>query len=249
MCKFPYLCYNNSMVMASFLTSKIKKAFTLAEVLITLVIIGVIAALTIPNVVNNYSKQETVSRLKKAYSTLMQTTARAVVDHGSVDNWELGVAGSADDTLTFFNTYMAPYLSLAEKAQKLSSTSWNKTYYYLNNSEHQYGNWVRTYLADGSSLTMMINTSNDIQKWFKVHVDINGDKKPNKFGRDIFIFWYFIRYDHIEYQGTFQPCGIVFSRNANLSDGDGNCHKNQSGDRCSSVIIKDSWQIKDDYPW
>jgi len=230
---------------------KSKYAFTLAEVLITLVVIGVIAALTIPNVVNNYSKQETVSKLKKAYSTLMQTTARAVVDHGNFEAWELGTAGNADHALTFFNKYMAPYLSLAEEAQKLSSSSWNKNYFYLNNSEHQFGtNAIRTYLADGSSLTMLIEASSDTQKWFKVIVDINGDKKPNKNGRDIFYFFYFIRYNYPEYEGTFQPAGVVYSRTYNLADGDtANCNKNQSGARCAAIIIRDSWQIKDDYPW
>ena len=46
------------------------RGFTLAEVLITLVIIGVIASMTIPTLMNKTNKQEYVSRLKKAYSTL-----------------------------------------------------------------------------------------------------------------------------------------------------------------------------------
>ncbi len=47
---------------------KLKKAFTLAEVLITLGIIGVVAAMTLPTVVTNYKKAKTLSVLKKAYS-------------------------------------------------------------------------------------------------------------------------------------------------------------------------------------
>lgn len=49
-----------------------KKAFTLSEVLITLGIIGVVAALTIPSVVNNYKKQQFRTGLKKEYSVLLQ---------------------------------------------------------------------------------------------------------------------------------------------------------------------------------
>jgi len=49
-----------------------KKAFTLAEALVTLVIIGVIAALTIPAILVNTEQHEYKSALKKALSALNQ---------------------------------------------------------------------------------------------------------------------------------------------------------------------------------
>lgn len=49
-----------------------KKGFTLAEVLITLVIIGVIAAMTIPTLMNSTNNQEFRVGLKKAISALNQ---------------------------------------------------------------------------------------------------------------------------------------------------------------------------------
>ena len=49
-----------------------KKAFTLAEVLITLGIIGVVAAITIPGLITKYQKLVTVVKLKKVYSQLNQ---------------------------------------------------------------------------------------------------------------------------------------------------------------------------------
>lgn len=49
-----------------------KKAFTLAEVLITIGIIGVIAALTIPALINKTNKKELETAFKKQYSTLQQ---------------------------------------------------------------------------------------------------------------------------------------------------------------------------------
>ena len=51
---------------------KTKFGFTLAEVLITLGIIGVVAALTLPSLVTNYQKQVTVNKLKKFYNGLEQ---------------------------------------------------------------------------------------------------------------------------------------------------------------------------------
>ena len=58
-------------------------AFTLAEVLITLVIIGVIAAITVPVLSANYKSQETVSRLKKAFSTIQQSTYKIALAEGA----------------------------------------------------------------------------------------------------------------------------------------------------------------------
>ena len=79
------MALNNCLLMVServfFKTHKLK-AFTLAEVLITLVIIGVIAAMTIPTLMNNTNNQELVSRLKKTYSELSQATNRIIADEG-----------------------------------------------------------------------------------------------------------------------------------------------------------------------
>lgn len=46
-----------------------KKGFTLAEVLITLGVIGIVAALTIPSLISNHNKSVTAARLSKAYNS------------------------------------------------------------------------------------------------------------------------------------------------------------------------------------
>lgn len=51
---------------------KLKLGFTLAEVLITLGIIGIVAAITIPNLITNYQKHVTVTKLQRAISVLNQ---------------------------------------------------------------------------------------------------------------------------------------------------------------------------------
>lgn len=47
--------------------------FTLAEVLITLAIIGIVVSLTLPSIINKYQKQESCIRLKRAYNLLNQS--------------------------------------------------------------------------------------------------------------------------------------------------------------------------------
>ena len=56
-----------------------KKAFTLAEVLITLGIIGVVAAMTLPTLVGEYQKKQTATQLKKFYSIMQQAITRAII--------------------------------------------------------------------------------------------------------------------------------------------------------------------------
>ena len=87
-----------------------KNGFTLAEVLITLVIIGVIAAMTIPTLMNNTNKQEYVSKLKKAYSTMAQATNKIIADEG---NPRADIGGWATSPEAVYNLYRK-YLNKAK---------------------------------------------------------------------------------------------------------------------------------------
>ncbi|MBR6163628.1 prepilin-type N-terminal cleavage/methylation domain-containing protein [bacterium] len=215
-------------------------AFTLAEVLITLVIIGVIAAITVPTLITKYQKEQTVTRLKKVYSTLSQTTARAIADNGPIETWEIGLPNNSNDAISFINKYIAPYINII-KAPKDISEGWDSIFYLLNGNEASYGEGdVRFYISDGTSVTSYIyKNSNSTVIRLDMYIDINGDKKPNKVGRDIFFFIYDLK------QGIFSPINPSSSRNDILS----NCNKQKSGTYCATLIMKDSWQIKDDYPW
>ncbi len=79
-----------------------RKGFTMAEVLITLAIIGVVAALTIPNVIKNYQKQALVSALKVDYKELndgfrMMMANDGVSDFGDTELMR-NVASKGSDT-------------------------------------------------------------------------------------------------------------------------------------------------------
>ena len=63
-----------------------KTAFTLAEVLITLGIIGIVAALTLPTMINNTQGKELQSQLLKAYSVLQAAINKMNYDEGQVVN-------------------------------------------------------------------------------------------------------------------------------------------------------------------
>lgn len=70
-----------------------QKAFTLAEVLITLAIIGVVAAVTMPTLIQQYKERETVARVNQFYSMFSQAYQMAILEHGTFDQWGLKAWG------------------------------------------------------------------------------------------------------------------------------------------------------------
>lgn len=63
------------------------EAFTLAEVLITLGIIGVVCALTIPSLIQKHRERAQIVKLKKVYSILNTAFNTAIAEHGDINTW------------------------------------------------------------------------------------------------------------------------------------------------------------------
>lgn len=177
-------------------------AFTLAEVLITLAIIGVVAAITIPILLKSQSEVETVARLKKAYSTLANAYEMAAKEDGTPDNWGLQDTPTPEmfDKLTPF---MKVNKSCLDGASGCFKTG--ETYKYLGSSAGYFGvpdDWAlpKLKLADGTLLLGGAIESKNCSADYgdsmplknvcaRYWVDINGDKKPNQIGKDFFMFW------------------------------------------------------------
>jgi len=98
-----------------------KFAFTLAEVLIVIGIIGVIATITIPPLVQKQQEQQTVVALKKAYSTLSNAYTLAVQENGTPENWGLGAGGSISPTIL---NNLKPYLRVDKDCTDGSQGCW-----------------------------------------------------------------------------------------------------------------------------
>lgn len=134
-----------------------KKGFTLAEVLITLVIIGVIAAMTIPTLINSTGDQEYKTGLKKAFATLNQiVSVNAVV--GDYTPSDLTGATLTDLLTDKLATVGAP--STIPAISDCTGVTVNTTA----------TNWI--YTSDG--FRYFVNGDG------KIVVDTNGDKGPNR---------------------------------------------------------------------
>ncbi len=92
---------------------KRKIAFTLAEVLITLGIIGIVAAMTLPTLIQNYKNHVVETRLQKFYSTINQAVKMAEVEYGDKKIWYEDISGALQQK-EWFNKYLAPYIKIVK---------------------------------------------------------------------------------------------------------------------------------------
>ena len=87
-------------------------AFTLAEVLITLGIIGVVAAMTLPTIVTKYKRQTAENKLKKFYSVMNQAVQMSIAEHGEIpiDNQNRESANNSDYITMWYKEYITKYI-------------------------------------------------------------------------------------------------------------------------------------------
>lgn len=155
--------------------------FTLAEVLVTLGVIGVVAALILPNLIENHREKVVVTQLKEFYSIFQQALLLSKNDNGEYY--------SENNSLAFYN-YIKPYLKIQKDCgpnQGCFADTMVKT---LNGADwvniNSYRNYQKLILSSGALL--QIYNGADWKDKAEIRVDINGFKKPNVLGRDIFYF-------------------------------------------------------------
>ena len=249
-------------------------AFTLAETLITLGIIGIVAAMTIPNLITSANQKATVSRLIEAQSILNQAVKSYTADSDE--------EGSADfdtslEPKEFAEKYFKPYLKVARVCTKMEDGCWKTGNFY------GYYDLAGNKVTDVAPYSLVLNNGMIIgfskifgTKLYAIVVDVDGHSNRNVMGRDVHSFYPYNRdnlcsYDFEKwknlknglYPGGFDNCGaphLAYSREELL---EGKvlrpCNKNKAnvggggrtgvGSACAAVIFKDGWKISKDYPW
>ncbi len=212
-----------------------QKTFTLAEVLITLVVIGIIAAITVPMIMANHRKTETASRLKKFYSTLSNAVKLAETEMGlPLSEW-----------LSGNNNLVLKYLNVTEIDPEEDYNA-GQYIYYDGGMGPNFAPSSAYILADGS--VMGFDTVDTI------YFDVNGDKKPNMPGRDIFFFSF--ADDKVYPDLIF---GLWTDSGCDTPEGYSNCPRSFSREVyldycknqkfCTGLVMSDGWEFKDDYPY
>lgn len=193
-----------------------KSAFTLAEVLITLGIIGVVAAMTLPVLTKKYQKMVLKNQYKKVYSTLSQAYSKAVFDVGGETGCVHVYEGKANSTNTVSECQalgnelrknlkfikVCQGNALADKCiPPASYKSYTEVYkeFHPDMSDDAVGTLDRNCPYNKSQINnrntvyvfndgTIIIASNDRNDYapFAFLVDVNGQKGPNKWGYDLF---------------------------------------------------------------
>ena len=209
---------------------KNKKAFTLAEVLIALIIIGVVTVITIPTVMNNTNKQETVSKLRKAYAALSLATNMIIAENGSPKgdgSWLTHI----DDTYNIYKKYLNNAKECGNTQNCISEINYKRL---KSDTGWNFGTSYRKLILTDGTYVMFnaMNASCTGSDWcgnnfrcLQILVDINGAKKPNKAGRDLFGF--ILREDGLYPEG----CGS----NSQQSD----CSNLNGGVGCSCKVLQE----------
>ena len=226
-------------------------AFTLAEVLITLGIIGVVAAITMPSLITNIQNKGYAEKLKKSYSLISQTTNLVSEDMGTEPKYWVYSHYTDGDEHDSLNRNILDAYKKHLQVVKEYTTHYNEyghseenkalSYRYLNGEANAVDFYSRgeifcvTYvfkLADGTTMGLTFSNNKGggvlwglIEKGIRIAfiVDVNGPAKPNQIGRDI--FWFALYND-----GKILPYDI---------NDTSECTKDGKGYSCAARIINE----------
>ena len=214
--------------------------FTLAEVLITLGIIGIIAALTIPGLIAGWQKKVVVNKLKHSYSVLSNAFLQASQVHGDPTEWDWGDNNSLENCKRMVHTYVSPYIDIIE--------------------ESYYGNYVVIRIKNGTTFMFVLDGCTNPDACdpitissLRIIISSNGliagmsDNRRDYSHKDFVLNFY-----KSKNKLTFFRGGAA--RSVLINDGATPYSCNKTTDKnkrmnCGELIFQDGWEIKEDYPW
>lgn len=205
------------------------KAFTLAEILLTLTIIGIVAALTIPSLLNDTKDKDTVIKLKKHYNTIYSAYNKLIADGYDLDS----VMSNGPNAMNSFanalivtkncgkNTGCFPNVSYKNLD---GSDNWNiNSDTSVNNGKAILNDGTLVLIWDNPSGTCVYGSENGQAIYCgELLLDLNGFKPPNQYGRDTFVF-------------KITAAGIYPYGNATSAD----CSLSVNGYKCAARVLKE----------
>ena len=244
-----------------------KKGFTLAEVLIALTIIGLIAVITVPSIIQSYNKRVAITKLQKAYTTLERAFINIAINTNCVGN-KIKCTGLLDASETTLRTNFINLSGLKVKRTYIAGS--NIQYVSLNYAKNDIKipdtvSWMAiTNDNIGYYITAPEKLRNSSQKGILAVIFTNPEKvvkdalrhsgsiytsKDSILGRNVFRF---IIWDDFKIEpalrvngGEGQNCVLSVCRDAASYCISGNTSTSiwYSGAGCTAKIIQDGWKM------
>ncbi len=219
---------------------KLKKifGFSLAEMLVAIAIIGIVAALTIPVVYSNHQKKAYLISLEKNYSDINQVMSLFIVTElvQNISRSYLAVKKSEADATDITNSsgrFLKKYFDVSNDCGTTLTPCFAATYSNIN------GNKSAALDCSGYSVTLKNGAAICLEPPLsnganftpgQLFIDINGQDDPNIGGRDMFRF------------EIFNDATITSAYDTN-TDYTTTCKDSVDGDQCLEAIIKNKWAM------
>lgn len=222
-----------------------KKGFTLAEILITLTVVGVVAVLTLPNVIQGFDKRSHVAQLQRAYNALTNAVGQIRASEQAFD-----LSTSSLATPEGRNNFLYKYFVVQKECSENTTSgcladsygSYDLSRNYPTNlSDSSYkgayktGNNFKCVTIDSGAAFCLSTFQNGTAR---IILDVNGIKKPNLNGRDLFKFNIFPDGRLGVIDRTTEK-GRSYENNSFVTS----CEPSSFADGCLYKIMVDGWEM------
>lgn len=204
----------------------------------TLGIIGVVAAMTVPSLLQDHQKKVYVTQLRKVCNIMTQALLRFQSDKNALNPAEAGLISQES-----IDNFVPNYFKLAMTCDDVAEPCFSNQY--ISYGTHAVLNVPKGYksyvLADGSAVAFKYSWSiSSPYRLVRVFVDLNGKAGPNVYGRDFFGMY-------IYSNGIIDSAASV-SHNPPFTEQDRNvvtgyCGNGASLDACFGKILNDNWEM------
>lgn len=173
--------------------------FSLAEIVVTLLIIGVIATMTMPSLMENVNRKEYATRLKTAYSALSQAVSKMEIDNGPVGKNQYWT-----DAKQFWPLFTEQFntFKICDPGEKgcftesiikgLDGKDWSLYdgggYTMRTTDGIAYNFYANEGTTECTVASKGVSADDEKNAFGRFLIDVNGEKGPNKFGEDVYFF-------------------------------------------------------------
>ena len=199
-----------------------KFAFTLAEIMNVIGIIGIISAMTVPTLVYNYQKKTDALQLRKVITEITAAADMYVTEEGKTKLKHTKIYESKANANNFIRN---KFKVVKECATDSTAQCFGSRYYSIDKSSSGAFNCGDVSFVLANSAAISVNGVSNSSEYMRLYVDINGQKGPNVGGRDMFMF--FLSGD----------ANIV----PKISGTSPTCVSSKFGNGCYELLIQNNW--------